>query len=81
MRISIENEGKKFVIPIPNCIFLNSAVVSFINKSTPENINVDLKVKDMRKLRGCIKKMRKIHKDWYLVDVQDSDGNSVRIKL
>ena len=84
MRIRIENEGRKFVIPIPNCIFLSSFGVAFLKKSTPKNIDVDfssIKVKDMRKLRRCIRKMRRLHKNWYLVDVQDSDGNSVRMKL
>lgn len=35
----------------------------------------------VRNIRQVIKQMRKIHKDWVFVDVQDADGEHVVIEL
>lgn len=35
----------------------------------------------VRNIRNVIKQMRKIHKDWVFVDVQDADGERVVIEL
>lgn len=35
----------------------------------------------VRNIRNVVKQMRKIHKDWVFVDVQDADGERVVIEL
>ncbi len=82
MKISIRDEGKKFVIPIPTSLIFSSLALRVL-KNAPGTKGVDLsglKPKHMRQIRRCIRRMKKIHKGWCLVDVLD--GNTyVKIKM
>ncbi len=84
MRITVENEGRRFSIPIPSFILFSPLGAKFLKKNSPEDTDIDfscLSAKDMRKMRRCIRKMRKIHKNWCLVEAIASEGNSVKIRL
>ena len=82
MKISIRDEGKKFVIPIPTSLIFSSLALCVL-KNAPGTKGVDLsglKPKHMRQIRRCIRRMKKIHKGWCLVDILDGD-TSVKIKI
>ena len=83
MKIHVKDGKKRFVFALPNFLFLN-AFSSWILKNASKKhggTSLNISPKSMRKIRRCIRKMRKIHKDWSLVDVFDSDGSTVNIKL
>ena len=86
MKITIKEGKKKLIIPIPNWLLFSSlsARILKINlKSEGDDgdpIRLDLTPRQMRKIRKCIRKMKKIHKDWYLVDMLDGE-DTVKIRM
>lgn len=83
MKISIKDEGKKFFIPFPTSLIFSSFSLWILKKGTLDVRGIDfskLSPEAMRNIRRTIRRMRKIHKNLYLVEVED--GNStVKIKL
>ena len=83
MKIHIRDGKKRFVLALPNFLLLN-AFSSWILKKSSEKYggtSLNISPKSMREIRRCIRKMRKTHKDWSLVDALNSDGSTVNIKL
>lgn len=85
MKISIIEQGKKRSFAIPNFLLLNGLALNKLNSIT-KNSNVELDIPTIppslvRKLRKTIRQMRKIHKDWFLVDACSNDGSCITIKL
>ncbi len=83
MKISIKEEGKKFIILIPTSLIFSSFSFWLIKRSTFKIKGIDmseLTPKSMRRIRRTISRMRKIHKKLYLVEVEDGDS-TVKIKL
>ncbi len=81
MKIEIQDEGKKYLFIIPNCLLFSPLIIRAL-KYAPGMKSIDFKgltPKKMRKIRRCIRKMKKIHKSWYLVEVEGE--NSVKIKM
>ena len=82
MRISIRDEGKRFFFPVPNSLIFSSLALRVL-KRTPGTDRLDFEKvtpKQMREIRRCIRRMKKIHKGWCIVDVLDGD-TSVKIKI
>jgi len=44
-------------------------------------MGINLSASDARKFVKEIRRMKKIHRDWYLVDVEGADGSIVKIKI
>lgn len=83
MKISIKKEGKKFLIPIPTSLIFSSFSLWILKHSTSAVIDAGfskLSPKAMRNIRRTIRKMRKIHKNLYFVEVEDGDS-TVKIRL
>lgn len=83
MKISIKEEGKKFIILIPTSLIFSSFSFWLIKRRTFKIKGIDmseLTPKSMRRIRRTISRMRKIHKKLYLVEVEDGDS-TVKIKL
>ena len=81
MIIRIKTEGKKIVLPIPVLWAFGRLGLSFLKKHVDDESFKNVTPKDMKKIRKTIRKMKRKHKKWNLVEVDSSDGTSVRIKL
>ncbi|MBQ8433238.1 MAG: hypothetical protein IJX23_00320 [Clostridia bacterium] len=89
MKISINSnngsdtviKGKDMVIRIPNFLVLNNTALNFAKKQKGGQYIPDIPKDLMPKLRKVIRQVKKIHKNWVLVDVASADGSSVQIKL
>lgn len=81
MIIRIKAEGKKIFLPIPSDWVFSRVGLHFLKKNDNDGDFANLSPKHMRNIRKTIRKMRKKHKKWNLVEVDSSDGTYVRIKL
>ena len=81
MRISIKEGKRRFTLAFPNFL-LFSRFTSWILRKSSSDAGAELIVspKSMRDIRKCIKNMKKVHENWYIVDVCDGD-TSVKIKM
>jgi hypothetical protein len=83
MRIEIKSEERSFSIILPTGLILNP--LGFVIGKKFINIEgIDLsaiKGKDISKIAKIVKRFKKENPDWYLVDIMDSDGDTVKIKL
>jgi hypothetical protein len=74
---------------LPNSLIFNRFSFKIANKYVRENaskyakdgVSYRLKPEKAGEILRCIKKMRKIHKNWSLVEVYAGDESSVNIKL
>lgn len=93
MKITVKSKGHSFSILLPNILVVNSQVLNSNSKLSRKYIQkhaeeaseqpfpFSLSKKAARRARKIIRKTRRKHPDWYLVDVRSSDGEIVRIKL
>ncbi len=77
MTVSIKNEEKQFAVRFPTGLLLSSAVLS---KVTDGERSITLTVKQKRAILSALRKMKKSHPDWCLVEVT-TGGTFVKIKL
>ena len=80
MKIFIKSDDKKMVLVFPNLIFFNAPMLR-LAENYSGGAMPHIPSKSVRKLRKTIRKMKKIHKGWELVDVQSSNGDVVKIKM
>ncbi len=78
MRIKVFTDEIKIRLVLPNCILFNRFSAKFINKGTKNAVTI--KGKQMRKIRKIIKKHKRQHHDWKLVEVRTGDNVIVEIK-
>ena len=81
MVIRIKTKGKKIFLPIPSNWVFSRIGLRFLKKHDDDGDFANLSPKHMRNIRKTIRKMRRKHKNWNLVEVNSSDGTYVRIKL
>lgn len=81
MVIRIKSEGKRIFLPIPIMWTFSRIGLHFMKKLDKEGSFDGLKPKHLRSIRRAIRRMRKKHKKWNLVEVDCADGTFVRIKL
>ena len=81
MVIKIKTRGKKIFLPIPTMWAFSGVGLYFLKKFDTDNTFSGLKAKDMRKIRKTIRRMRRKHKKWNIVEADCTDGTYVRIKL
>ena len=81
MKIKIMSERHNIHFAFPNWLFLNRASLSFLKKNDSEGMWKNVKPSHIRNIRRTIRRMRKTHKGWYLVEVESADGTGVKIKL
>jgi hypothetical protein len=88
MKITVDSEEKRFNLRLPSFLIFNPIVATFggkkvdsIIKSKVGDIGVHFSAKDARKLFCEINRARRKFKDSYIVEVDDSKGETVRVKL
>ena len=89
MKIAIKSDAKSLTIRIPSFLLFNpitatlcgSRIIRSIMKDDKNEDDIRITAKDARKLFREINRVRRKHKDWYIVDVEDGEGESVKIKL
>lgn len=89
MKIAIKSDTKKLTIRIPSFLLFNpitatlcgSRIIRSIMKDDENENDIRITAKDARKLFREINRARRKYKDWYIVDIVDKDGESVKIKL
>lgn len=80
MKIQISSSGQRFNISIPSGIVFNRAtavLMPAVMKKNGINISVKASVKMIKELNNY----RKNNPEWYLVEINSSKGDTVRIKL
>lgn len=82
MKISIKEGKQRFFIPIPIFVVLNSLSLRLLKKQKGSyGVDFsDVTPRQIRNIRRCIRRMKRIHKDWYLVDLVDG-STTVKIKM
>ena len=80
MLIRVKSEGKKFFVPIPNCLFLNRLFVLIAHKELKKH-GIDIPQKKLYALVKVIRRYKWRHPKWTLVEVHSSDGDDVEIKM
>ena len=81
MVIRIKSEGTRIFLPIPTMWVFSGTGLFFLKKLDKDESFKGLKPKHLRSIRRAIRRMRKKHQKWNLVEVDCADGTFVRIKL
>ena len=79
MKISFVAESKNVSISIPSSFALGKLGSIVVKKATKGKVN--LRARDLRKIRKTIKTLRKKGEEWYLVEIDGKDGQNIKIKL
>ena len=80
MRITVQSDDVNLRIPIPTGLVLNDLTAGLAPKLMAQN-GVTITTKQARKFIRAMKKYKRRHRDWVLVEVQSADGDYVEIKL
>ena len=85
MRINIESEGKKIRLALPSGLIYGFAFgragLKYLKRYVDADMFANMTKKDMKKIRKTLLRMRKIHKNWNVVEVDSSDGDRIKIRL
>ena len=80
MRITVRSGDFKLRIPFPAGLVFNDLTAALVPKIMEQN-GMTITTKQARKLIRAMKKYKRRHRDWVLVEVQSADGDYVEIKL
>lgn len=83
MNVFIKEGGekpKKFRIILPTSLIFNRFTAGFAAKEAEKN-GAKISKKQMINLFKAVKKYKRRHKDWTLVEMISSNGDEVRVKL
>lgn len=89
MKITVNSEEKHFNLRLPSFLIFNpltatlcgGKMIDYVVKSKVGDIDLHFSAKGTRKLFREINRARRKYKDWYIVEVDDSKGESVKVKL
>ena len=84
MRIKIESQEKNLNLALPSGLVSRiafSGVGLRYLKKHGDNSFKNLTKRDMKNIRKTLRRMRKIHKNWNIVEVDSADGDHVIIRL
>lgn len=85
MKISFKSGSNKFLFFLPDFLIFSSLGAAFLTSGAKkyggDSASVVITGKTMRMMRRSIRKMKKIHKNWNLVEVKSADGDNVLITL
>lgn len=78
-------EGPNLTIPLPNRFLFSPTLLQLVNwtarKSIPEFQAPNIPPQAVKALYAEIRKIKKVHKEWYLLDLRSAEGDTVQIKL
>ncbi len=81
MRIVVkENEGRRIRILMPTGLVFNGVTAGIASKQL-EKYGTNITRKQMMALIKAMKRYRRAHPEWVLVEVRDADGDFVQVKL
>jgi len=75
-----ESGGKNINLRLPSRLALNGLSAALLSKAL-NNQNIVIAAKQLRILFRAIKKYKRKHPKWKLIEVHDHDGDSVEITL
>ena len=85
MRINVESEGKKIRLALPSGLIYGIAFsgvgLKYLKRYGENEAFANVTKQDIKNIRKTIKRMRKIHKKWNIVEVDSADGDRVRVRL
>lgn len=81
MKIIIEANGYRFIIPLPIKVALNGVTLRIIASCIKKYSNVPLEEEYLKVLRKELIHAKRSFRKLVLVDVSSSDGNKVKIIL
>ena len=73
-------DGPNLIIPIPTGLFCNRLTVGFAAKMMEQN-GITATPAQMMKLFRTIRRYKRKHPDWVMVEVQSAEGDYVYVKL
>lgn len=80
MRITVRSDEHRFRIPIPTGLVFNDLTAALAPKFMEQN-GITITAKQARKVIRAMRKFKRRHRDWVLVEVQSADGDYVEVKL
>jgi len=81
MKIKIEANGHRFIIPLPIRLALNSITIRIIASCIKKYSNVHLEEEYLKVLRKELINAKRSFRKLVLIDVSSSDGFKVKITL
>ena len=80
MKITVRSDEVNLRIPIPTGLVFNDLTAALVPKFMEQN-GVTITAKQARKFIRAMRKFKRRHRDWTLVEVQSAEGDYVEIKL
>ena len=80
MKISIKSDKSKMVLRFPTGLVINRLTAGIIRKSL-KNKGIHLSREQTVLFIKELKKYKKTHRDWNLVEITENDKNSIIIKV
>lgn len=80
MKITVRSEDVNLCIPFPSALIFNDLTAAFAPKVMEQN-GVTITAKQARKFIRAMRKFKRRHRDWTLVEVESAGGDYVEIKL
>lgn len=81
MQIRINaKDGPNLWIPLPTGLMFNSLTAPIAARAAAQS-GVNITARQMNRLFDAVRRYKKAHPDWVLVEVQSADGDDIRIKL
>ncbi len=82
MKVVIKSEKTKIFILLPTALFLNPLTATIATKIIKsKQPSIDISAKDIMELIDSIKKYKRKHKRWEVVNIISADGENVFISL
>ena len=81
MRISINGPSDPHInLRLPSALALNSLSARYIQKALQEN-GINLTRRQLLHLMRTLRKYKRKHPDWNLVEVEKADGGHIQVRL
>lgn len=81
MKLILRSAGSRpFHLLLPNGLALNGLTAAILSRCLSSH-GVTVTGQQLRTLRQELKRFRRLHKDWVLVEVESADGEYVKIQL
>ena len=82
MKMIIKSGKRKFFIIFPNAFILNRFSARIILKIIKaKNLSENISLDDIKKLFGAVKRYKRFNRRWTAVDITDSRGDRILIKI
>lgn len=80
MKITVRSDEVNLRIPIPTGLVFNDLTAALVPKLMAQN-GMTITAKQARNFIRAMRKFKRRHRDWTLVEVQSAEGDYVEIKL